>query len=237
MTLNNTNTDGEKSTSRAGCIAEIELTSDALFFADTMAAHHRFSANLFPYQFNSETIRAVLCTNTIDYGFLEDSVRTDPTVKSITYIRTANGTHIYDLEVVPVPKCPFKKIESNEIQLLNARGRNKRWTVLIWISADAIFEDWLRNASKEGIDWDLQRVYRTSSHDPVNDLTPVQRETIELALELGYYNIPRAISMQELAAELDVTPNAISERLRRAEQTLFSVLIQNSAISDISNRS
>ena len=61
-------------------------------------------------------------------------------------------------------------------------------------------------------------------YNPLDELTPVQRETVEAALELGYFDIPRGVSMEELAAELDITPNAVSERLRRAERTLLSSL-------------
>lgn len=36
------------------------------------------------------------------------------------------------------------------------------------------------------------------------------------------------VSMEELATELNVTPNAVSERLQRAEQRVFSTLTTSS---------
>ncbi|WP_439027856.1 helix-turn-helix domain-containing protein [Haloarchaeobius sp. DT45] len=47
-------------------------------------------------------------------------------------------------------------------------------------------------------------------------LTQVQRQTLWLAYERGYFNIPRDTSLCELADELDVSSQAVSERLRRA---------------------
>lgn len=52
-------------------------------------------------------------------------------------------------------------------------------------------------------------------------LTTKQRETLELALDSGYYERPRKSDLSELAAELDVTKSAVSQRLRTAETKLI----------------
>ncbi|WP_394349503.1 helix-turn-helix domain-containing protein [Natronococcus pandeyae] len=51
-------------------------------------------------------------------------------------------------------------------------------------------------------------------------LTTPQREALACAVRHGYFEIPRRISLEELAAELGVTHQALSERLRRASDTL-----------------
>lgn len=51
-------------------------------------------------------------------------------------------------------------------------------------------------------------------------LTECQRETISTALERNFYEIPRAVTLEELAADLDVSHQAVSERLRRSHRTL-----------------
>ena len=40
------------------------------------------------------------------------------------------------------------------------------------------------------------------------------------AFEAGYYNIPRDVTSEELAAELDVSHQALSERFRRGHKQL-----------------
>jgi predicted DNA binding protein len=56
-------------------------------------------------------------------------------------------------------------------------------------------------------------------------LTDTQRETLELAVTHGYYDDPRGISMDELAAMLDVSKSALSRRLSTAEAKLVSELV------------
>ena len=51
-------------------------------------------------------------------------------------------------------------------------------------------------------------------------LTDVQRETLIRAVEAGYYATPRAVSLDSLAQEFDVSKSAVSQRLRKAEATI-----------------
>jgi predicted DNA binding protein len=57
------------------------------------------------------------------------------------------------------------------------------------------------------------------------NVTPKQHEAIELALERGYFHIPRESSATELAEEIDITRQAFSRRLQRAQQSVFTNLL------------
>jgi len=69
-----------------------------------------------------------------------------------------------------------------------------------------------------GIDYEVKRIYefKEAEAEPEADLTPTQRETLTRAIEAGYYDIPRQVSISELADEFDISDQAVSERLRRA---------------------
>jgi predicted DNA binding protein len=47
-------------------------------------------------------------------------------------------------------------------------------------------------------------------------LTPAQREVIITALKEGYFEIPRDTNLVEIAEELDISNQAVGERMRRA---------------------
>jgi len=51
-------------------------------------------------------------------------------------------------------------------------------------------------------------------------LTDPQQEVLELAAERGYFEIPRQTSLHGLAEELDLSDQAVSERLRRGTRRL-----------------
>lgn len=52
-------------------------------------------------------------------------------------------------------------------------------------------------------------------------LTDRQREVVETAVELGYYDIPRTASQEEIAIELDCAPSTTAEHLRKAESRVL----------------
>jgi predicted DNA binding protein len=51
-------------------------------------------------------------------------------------------------------------------------------------------------------------------------LTTAQREALELAYELGYFECPREATLADLSGRLDITTQAVSDRLRRALRRL-----------------
>ncbi|AFK21500.1 transcriptional regulator (plasmid) [Haloferax mediterranei ATCC 33500] len=75
----------------------------------------------------------------------------------------------------------------------------------------------------------LQRVYplRSDETPPVGrawDLTPAQEESLRVAVEMGYFELPRTITAEDVADELGISKSAFLERLRRAQQSLFGTL-------------
>jgi len=68
-----------------------------------------------------------------------------------------------------------------------------------------------------------------SDYEPVRGgvraaLTARQREVLDAAVERGYYDIPRRVSVEELAAELDCSQSTVSEHLRKVESRVMNRL-------------
>jgi predicted DNA binding protein len=59
----------------------------------------------------------------------------------------------------------------------------------------------------------------------LSTLTDRQREVIETAFGLGYYEIPRRTTHEEIAAALDLSGSTIDEHLRKAEFRLMDQLL------------
>ena len=82
---------------------------------------------------------------------------------------------------------------------------------------DGLFRE-IRDA---GFDVKIERLMVEGSGSSGSMLTPTQRETLRLAYERGYYEIPRGTSLMELASDLGVSDQACSERLRRGIQRIL----------------
>ena len=66
------------------------------------------------------------------------------------------------------------------------------------------------------------------SHENLNtDLTPREKEIIELAYKRGYYDTERKISMKDLAAELQVSASSLSDVLRRGTKKIIKSFVDD----------
>lgn len=65
--------------------------------------------------------------------------------------------------------------------------------------------------------------------EPLDALTARQREVLEIAYEMGYFDVPRSASTETVAAELDLDTSTVSEHLQRAERNLISTVIARPA--------
>lgn len=67
----------------------------------------------------------------------------------------------------------------------------------------------------------VERVYEPTGDGLAADLSSEQREALALALDRGYFDTPRSVTMTELADELGITQQAFSDRLRRGTKTVL----------------
>ena len=64
--------------------------------------------------------------------------------------------------------------------------------------------------------------YRPDAEDLFADLTDRQRDVLETAIRLGYYENPRRATHEEIAAEVGVEPGTVGKHLRNVESRVFS---------------
>ncbi|WP_226039243.1 helix-turn-helix domain-containing protein [Natrinema sp. DC36] len=99
------------------------------------------------------------------------------------------------------------------------------WTIRFSVVGES--ED-LRRALEEipeGIEATVGRVGEYDGNDAaVGALTDRQREALRVARELGYFDVPRTASVENVAAALDCAPGTAAEHLRKAEATVMNAL-------------
>lgn len=69
--------------------------------------------------------------------------------------------------------------------------------------------------------------YDPTQRQPFTDLTARQREVLRIAVEEGYYDEPRRVTYEDIAAQLGCSAGAVGQHLRRAESRLVSSLVSS----------
>lgn len=107
--------------------------------------------------------------------------------------------------------------------MLAATAKNGIWTIRLRFpvrqDASRVYEQ----LTEQDIQVDITQLQTLSkaTGDEIG-LTPEQYEALTAAIQYGFFEIPRDISMEELADELEISHQALSERLCRAYRTLVT---------------
>ncbi|ELZ02025.1 helix-turn-helix domain-containing protein [Natrialba asiatica] len=108
--------------------------------------------------------------------------------------------------------------------VLDAQITDNRWTLRLLFPEREDLSDAVAaiESQDESVRVDVQRLVEAGDDEieTTASLTDPQREAIAEAYRQGYYDVPREISLEELACELDISHQALSERLRRANRVL-----------------
>jgi hypothetical protein len=102
-----------------------------------------------------------------------------------------------------------------------------RWTVDAYFPDRSVLQQFEAGCEASGVQFDLLEVAESDGLQDTQQfgLTQVQAETLLTALDRGYYSIPRQVNLEELAAPLDVSHQAVSERLRRGVGSLIETTV------------
>jgi predicted DNA binding protein len=79
----------------------------------------------------------------------------------------------------------------------------------------------------DGVKVDVRRVGEYSPQDDrvLASLTDRQREVLRVAARLGYYDVPRSATHDEVAESLGCAPSTASEHLRKIESKIVDTLV------------
>ncbi|MDF9744622.1 helix-turn-helix domain-containing protein [Natrinema salsiterrestre] len=165
----------------------------------------------------------------VDRETATDAFEADPSVDEADLLVETGSRLLYDVTFTEGTGTTrlWDDLLANGGSLLEARASDGWWQVTVrYRDRDALCDAYDRLVDR-GINADLRRVTDvTDVDDHETRLTPEQQEALEAALEYGYFEIPRGVSMEELAEELGISHQALSERFRRAYETLVDAELQ-----------
>ena len=154
--------------------------------------------------------------STLD-SFVE-TVQRHPAVNRASEVDVFDDRTLFTLDWDANLDHVFRGISEHGGQLLSALGTPDVWKFELRFPSHDYLNAFTSHCADAQISLDVTRVYNPTKPDvaPWYGLTEPQREAIRLAVQWGYYDIPRGCTTKELADELGISDQAVTERLRRA---------------------
>lgn len=206
-------------------IAEFHLASPSLPMSDSLAAVPEMTLDVEQAVADDPTRPILfLWASGDDFDAFEQAMAEDDTINPPELIEDVGDRRLYrvqisaDAEVVIYPT----DVEVGASRLAVSATHRGLDVRMRFPSREALRE-YFSICRDMGVSVTLNGVYHSDGdeHSPEYGLSPKQRESLEAALRAGYYEVPRTADLEGVACELDVSPQATSERLRRGTALLI----------------
>ncbi|MFC6732874.1 helix-turn-helix domain-containing protein [Haladaptatus sp. DYSN1] len=157
----------------------------------------------------------------------ENEVRESPVVANLSRLDAVSGSALYRVEWTEPIESLVHGIAESEATILKANG-NREWLFHLRFGDHAHLSQFHEYCLEHDISIDLSRVYTLADggQERPHGLTADQRETLLLALEHGYFDVPRAATLSEIANTLGISQQAASERVRRGVKSVLSSVLE-----------
>ncbi len=161
------------------------------------------------------------------YGADHDAIapvfEDDPSVRGAELLSVFEDEYLYRMEWISEIELVVQMLTTPETTIMEAVSEHEYWSLRVLYPTREALTETVEYCKTKGLTFDIESIQEMEG-DPSGryGLSEVQYRALTAAVEAGYYQVPREITMEELAAEFDVSHQALSERLRRAVDTLVA---------------
>lgn len=153
-----------------------------------------------------------------DLESVEQTLEEDPTVTGLERLESIENERFYRAHWVSGSHGLMTVLQETEGAVLSATFHEGKWEVrLLFADRDNLTEFF--DQCRDDLDFDISliRVFNRSNPATYGEygLTEEQRNALLIALEIGYFEVPKQGDVDDIAAELGISPQAVSQRLRR----------------------
>jgi hypothetical protein len=158
-----------------------------------------------------------------DFDAVESALADDPSVLEVRTLEAFASERFYQVRWTGEVEGFMPALRRADAAVQSATYHDDRWELRLLFENRERLSAFYEEYSECG-DIGLKRVFERSN--PVSygefGLTEEQRDALVVALDVGYFAVPKQAEIADVAAELGVSPQAVSQRLRRAYANLVA---------------
>ena len=194
-----------------------ERRPDLVFEVERVVAHD--TAHVIPFVWASGG----------DLDGLTQVLDDDPSVDEIELLSDTDDERLYRLSWADDARVIGHMVIECDATIHQAVAASGQWTLRVLFPDRSAISDVDTFATEHGLSLDLRQLYGVDSAERARfGLSEKQQETLTEGYERGFYDVPREVDTNDLANTLDISHQALSERLRRATGNL----IENTLLVD-----
>ncbi len=151
----------------------------------------------------------------------------EPEISTYAVVDELNGRRLYRAEWDHTVDSFVQAIADHDVVLQEANGGSETWTFQLRFSDSHRLSEFHTDCKDKGIELSVEGLYNPIEPAGLDmgDLTEAQRSLITRVYQEGYFDVPRKTTLAEIAEELDISDQAVNERLRRGLSTLIGATL------------
>ena len=159
----------------------------------------------------------------------ERVLENDATVESVTPLEEHDDERFYRVSWHQRTGTIGHAVSKLKISILEATSDGKNWSLKLLFPNESSLTEFHDYCANYELSFQLTRLYESRHPNAFGkyEVTPKQREALVTALNSGYFDVPRGVTLEHVAGELDISPNALSTRLRRGHTNLITNTLQH----------
>lgn len=205
-----------------GITATLRVDSPDLALTETVARAGSVTVEPVSGAGTAPGLGAYLFTvRTDDFARFEAALDRDRTIESFERVADDGPEAVYSFAYAAEATVFSAAVDAADGISLEWANDGAAWIVRVWLPGREALAGLWEYAADHDVEFSLEQVYEyTSFADSKPVLTAEQRDGLLQALEMGYFEEPRAATLGEVAAELGVSQPAAGGLLRRGVRRL-----------------
>lgn len=203
-------------------VAEIELPADEFALYETLTAFPELQFEVIRIVAHDETLTPYVQVTGGDTSGLDAALEADPSVAEARHVGDLEREQLFWMDWREGIDVVLHMVGDQSAAVVEMRGHDGHWQLRVLFPNRDSLSSTSEFCSDTGLTFTVRNIYelQQSTGRGAFGLSENQYETLVTAAELGYFDVPRSVTMGELASALGVSQQAVSERLRRAHKAL-----------------
>ncbi|WP_458209330.1 helix-turn-helix domain-containing protein [Haladaptatus sp. NG-SE-30] len=206
----------------SGTVVELEMPAEEFALKQTLSSVEgvKFEIERVVAHSRGRVMPFVWVSNGDREG-IQTALEDDPSIDEIELLADLEDEWLYRMEWVDQIETLVQILIEEEGTVLAASGNKGSWNLrILFAERDSVSRTY-EYCEESGLSLNILNIYQIEEGRKGRfGLTDDQQDVLTAAYDNGYYEIPREKDAGDLADELGITHQAVSERLRRAHENL-----------------
>jgi predicted DNA binding protein len=212
-------------------IADITVPADAFELGRVLQDFPNVKVELERIVPLQESIIPLFWISGTDTAEIEAALTESRHTTTVTQLTTTDDETLFEVHWTNQINGIVETLIDTQAKILEAKGGSETWDFRLRFETREQLSDLNMALTDASIPVTLRHIYNPSVPEDTAALSEEQREALLQAYRRGFFEVPREITLVELANEMGISDSALSQRMRRGLAIAVEQVVVSEAIS------